>query len=644
MKRRTHRTGLLACWAALVVLSGAACRSRSDSTMTVIAGPNARAGLAAAPVHDVRAPADLRPVDATPQRYLSHIALLASDDLGGRGTGSDGIDMAAGYIAGQFAAAGLEPGGPSGTYFQEFTIDSGAKLLEATKVNVAGTDAAPKLNEDFVPFGFSAQGDFDGDAVFVGYGITNPDKNYDDYAGLDVTGRVAIMLRREPKGWSEDRASDHANFATKVKLAKDRGAAAVVIVNQDPGEDGIDGLMRFRGADENYGLPTLHVKRSLADKLLAAGGLRTITELQTQLDSEGKSASAALAGVRVSGTVAYETERLTGRNVIGVLPGTGPHQNEYVVIGGHYDHLGTRRGKIYNGADDNASGTAGVIELARALSRTGYRDRSVLCMTFTGEEIGLRGSRYYVDHPTVKLDSIVAMINMDMIGRLSSEEENMLAIQGLGTGGAFKEIVERRAKEADLPFLPDPSAQGPSDHASFYGGGVPSLFFFTGVHDDYHQPGDDTDKINAEGAVRVVKLVYAIAMDVINGTAAPQYAQVTERANIFRGADRGPGGGVTMGVMPDMEDESDAPGWRIAAVMPGGGAAKAGMKGGDRIVRVDGLTVSDLSEYRKATRGKKPGDTIDVTVLRGKEELTLSVELGGRDGARPRRPSGAGTR
>jgi len=634
MRRHTLRLVSVGYFSGLVMMTGLSCAARTRSDTVVINGSTPRAGLSAAPVHDGRASADLRPVDSTPQRYLSHIALLASDELGGRGTGSDGIDLAAGYIAGQFAAAGLEPGGPGGTYFQEFKLDTSAKLLDTTKLSVAGADAEPALNDDFVPFSFSTQGDFSGDAVFVGYGITRPDKDYDDYAGIDVTGRVALMLRREPKGWSADGSSDHAHFATKVKLAKEHGAAAVVIVNQDPGEDGIDGLMRFRASEESHGLPALHVKRKLADKLLAACGLPALKELQTQLDMEGKSASAALSDVRLSGTVAFETEQLTGRNVIGVLPGQGPHQHEYVVIGGHYDHLGTRGRRIYNGADDNASGSAGVIEMAKALSRTPYRDRSVLCMTFTGEEIGLRGSAHYVAHPTVKLDSIVAMINMDMIGRLSDEEANMLAIQGLGTGSVFKEIVERRSKELGIPrFLPDQSALGPSDHASFYGGGVPSLFFFTGVHDDYHQPGDDTDKINADGAVRILKLVYAIALDLINLADSPIYAEVAAPANIFRGGDARPGGGrVTMGVLPDREDTSDAPGMRVAAVLRGGGAERAGMKTGDRILRVDGLTINDLSDYREATRDKKPGDTIDVTVQRGAKELTLHVELSGRGG------------
>ena len=586
----------------------------------------------------VAKPTSSAPISVTDaNRYLSHIALLAHDELGGRGTGSDGIDIAAGYIAGQFAAAGLEPGGPNGTYFQEFSVSSRAKIKDETELTFSGTDAKAARGDDFTPFGFSAQGTFEGDLAYVGYGIVNPDKSHDDYAGVDVTGRTVLMLRREPKSWSDEGGTDHARFDNKVKLAKEKGAVAVLVANQDPGEDGIDGLMRFRSSGDDYGLPALHIKRALADTLLAAGGLDSLTDLQRKADEEGKTASAPLRDVRVAGTVAYGQDEELARNVIGVLPGTGPNADEYVVIGGHYDHLGTTRNGINNGADDNASGTAGVIELGRAFDQVPHRNRSIIFMAFSGEERGLLGSRHYVSEPTVDLGKVVAMINMDMIGRLTlNENANMLAIQGLGTGDSFQRIVDRRAQEAGIPFLPDASAKGPSDHSSFYDGGVPALFFFTGVHSDYHQPGDDTEKINAEGAVKIVNLVYQIASDLVADDPAPQFAEVNERAEIFRGdaPGRGPGGrgGVVMGIMPDMQDESEAPGWRVAQVTNGGGADKAGMLAGDRILTIDGQAINDFADYRQVTRDKKPGDSVDIVVRRGGDKLTLKVELSARGG------------
>ncbi len=567
----------------------------------------------------------------TAERYLSHIALLAHDELGGRGTGSSGIDVAAGYIAGQFAASGLRPGGPGGTYFQPFTIPSDPKLLEATRFEVRGASVPLVLNEDYTPFGFSARGRFDGDVVFVGYGISAPDHNYDDYLGIDVSDKVVLMLRREPPGLAKgSRFSSHATFESKMSLAAEKGAIAVLIANQEPEADDIDSLTPFGANGKTERIPALHISRDVANRFLTEGGLPSLSEVQKSIDETHKPISAPLENVAVAGEVAYQFTDLAARNVIGVLPGMGPRAGEYVVIGGHYDHLGIRRREIHNGADDNASGSAGVIEVCRSLANAPFRDRSVLCMAFTGEEIGLLGSEHYVNEPTVPPGSIRAMINMDMIGRWNpNDEANKLGIQGLGTGTSFKEIVDRRTQEAGIEYLPDPSAKGPSDHASFYGAGIPSLFFFTGVHDDYHQPGDDTEKINAEGGARIARLVYTIALDLANAQVAPVFARVDQPAIIFRSGAAG-GRGVVMGIMPDMEDESDEPGWRVAMVVPSGGADKAGMKSGDRIVRIGGQSINTMSDYRKATKGKKPGDFVSVVVRRANEELTLQVELASR--------------
>ncbi len=567
------------------------------------------------------------------QRLRDHISLLAHDALEGRGTGSDGIDLAAGYIAGQFAAAGLEPGGPDGTYFQRFEIDRGFEFTKETSLHIVDDGPEPKLREDYIPFGFSTSGSFEGDVVFVGYGITAADRSHDDYAGLDVKGRVVLMLRREPTSWNPDGGyTEHARFDHKVPLAKAHGAAAVLIVNQDPGPDGIDGLMRFRPARTDYGIPALHISRALADRMLAAGGLASITALQRKAD-KGEHVSAPLKGVRVEGTVAYEKKTIVARNVIGVLPGTGDRADEYIVIGAHYDHLGRRRGEIFNGADDNASGTSGVIELAWRLAAKRHRERSVLFITFAGEEMGLLGSEHFVAHPTVPPASIKAMINLDMIGRLTPDQEaNMLAIQGLGTGSSFADIVERETARAGLKYLPDPSALGPSDHASFYKAGIPSLFFFTGVHEDYHAPSDDVERINTAGEARIVRLVGRIAEDLVNAEESPVYAEVPQEAKIFRGMTWGRPGGVVLGIVPDVQDASDAPGVRVTAIVPGRGAARAGMKSGDRILRIDGVTIRGLRDIRKALKGRKPGDRISVEVLRAGEKRTLSVELTARGG------------
>lgn len=574
--------------------------------------------------------------DVPADRYMSHITFLADDALKGRGTGDVGNELAAGYIAGQFAAAGLLPAGENGTYFQPFTVKRGAKLSDDTRLSVQGAAVTPKLGETFLPLGFSAQGPFEAPVVFAGYGAVYAGKNHDDYAGLDVTGKAVLMLRRMPEGWGRaEGESNPAMFSTKMKLAEEKGAAAVLIVNQDPGDDGEDVLMPFRVTGEPNAIPALHVSRTLADAMLQAGGQPTIAELQKKLDEGHGPASAALTGVSVQGEVKYDVTELATRNVIGLLPGTGPDKDKYIVIGGHHDHLGERRGQIHNGADDNASGTAGVIEAAHALAPLPHRDRSVLFMTYSGEEIGLLGSKHYVEHPTVPLESIVTMINLDMIGRLDEATiDNMMEVQGVGTGDSFKALLDRRSEATGMKYFLEESANGPSDHASFYKKGIPSIFFHTGLHDDYHAPGDDVEKVNAEGGAKVTEFICGVVYDLTAAPQPPKYVKVDGRANMERpGSTRAQAQGgsrVVMGIMPDMDDDSGKRGWRVAEVTPGGGAANAGMKPGDRIVRVEEKDITGFSDYREAVKDKNPGETIAVRVLRGEEELTLSVELAAR--------------
>lgn len=563
------------------------------------------------------------------ERIRDHVEVLAHDELGGRGTGEPGIDLAAGYIAGQLAAIGAQPGGPGGTYFQSFEVAGTGEIGSETALEVTGVELSDEIGEDFVPFGFSARGAFEGEVVFAGYGIDNADKNHDDYAGVDVEGKVVLMLRREPSSHAEnDRPSRHARFDHKVELAAGLGAAAVLIVNQNPGDEGIDGLMRF-SASSPMEIPALHFRRTAAQRILSASGAGDLTELQRKLDAGEGSVSIALSGVRARGKVVIEETSMTARNVIATLPGSGPDADEYVVIGGHYDHLGTRGGRIYNGADDNASGTAGIIEIARWFAQEPKRNRSLVFIAFSAEERGLLGSRHYVEHPTVPLDRVAAMINMDMIGRVTHDDEmNQLAVHGLGTGDFFEKLVSEKAGAAKIPFLPDPSSRGPSDHAPFNEKGVPSLFFFTGVHSDYHQPGDDIEKVNYEGAAEIVGLITAVANELVMRDDAPKFAEVTSRARIFRGANPG-ASRVVIGIVPEREGSSE-PGWGVAQVVDGGPAAMAGLKSGDRILAIDGAKTRGMSDYLEIVKDKSPGDVVVLEVKRGHETLQLSVALGSR--------------
>lgn len=571
---------------------------------------------------------------ATKQEAIStvsvrkHIEFLASDQLEGRGTGSRGIDLAAGYIAGQFAAIGLEPGGDAGTYFQNFTVPSEAKISSKTRLTIKDRKDPLQLNTDFVPLSSSAESEFEGQVVFAGYGLTKSERQYDDYAGLDVKDKIVLAFRGQPPQWDAETAPrERTVFERKIARAAELGAAAILFVNTAPAGDGSDKLISFGRRGRPAAIPAMHIRRAIAEEILAEANKPTLTSLQEML-TRGEKAAFEISGVDVSGEVSLEREDLPARNVIGVLPGTGSMADQFVILGAHYDHLGVRDGVIYNGADDNASGSAAVIEVCKELAQVPVRERTIICMTFSGEEIGLLGSEHYVQHPTVPLASITAMVNIDMIGRWTpGVEANELAIQGLGTGDCFKRVIQCRAEEAGIHFLPDASAKGPSDHASFYEANIPSLFFFTGVHADYHRPGDDVEKVNVEGAAKIADLVSTITLDLLNVKERPQFAQVDTRPRIFRGPQPS---GVVMGIVPDMEADSTERGWPIADVTEGMGAAKAGMKPGDRILSVAGQRISGLSDYYKATENKKPGDIVDVLVQRGKEELTLQVELSAR--------------
>ncbi len=574
-----------------------------------------------------------------PSDYQTHVAVLAGDELGGRGVGQPGIDLAAGYIAGQFAAVGIEPAGENGSYFQELEVSTGSELTDDYEFTFSGVNVSPERSVDYSPFSFSSDDEFEGEVVFAGYGIVNEEKEHDDYKDLDASGKVVLMLRREPPDWEEDGTTRHAMFRNKIYTAREQGAVAVLIVNRVE-EDEDDNLRRFGGGGGgNFGVPAFHIKQTLAEALIEAGGLDGLESLQTKIDG-GENASGALVEVTLRGQAGVEAKTARSRNVIGVVRGEGPLADEYIVIGGHYDHLGLsepmrrRFGRsqepsgpqIHNGADDNASGTAGVIECGRILARSKPLKRSVLLMAFTGEESGLIGSKYFVEHPTVPLENIVAMLNMDMIGRL--DEESTIQVFGTKAALEFEEMIPRLCKKAGMAVRASESAMGPSDHTSFYQKKIPAMHFFTGLHADYHRPGDDVDKVNAEGGARVADLVVAVAREILNSPARPTYYEVTTRARIGRRS--GGPGRVVMGIMPGYVDEGKSPGMLVDGVMPGGPAEEAGMKGGDQIVKIGDMEVKSVYDYMGALRNKKPDDLVQVTVLRDGEEIELEVKLVGR--------------
>jgi hypothetical protein len=484
-----------------------------------------------------------------PENALRHIRFLASDKLGGRGNGTPGLEEAARYIAGHFRNLGLEPAGDNGTYYQPFTVSLEATLgpgngLSWTLDGRSFEEA--RLGVDFEPMSFSGRGERSASLVFAGYGITAPQHGYDDYAGVDARGKVVLVLRHHPRE-SGDRgplgARAHTSFASKASAARARGAAALLIVNDPLNHRDSDELVRFGGRSdrEKESLPTAFISRALAGKLVAAAGT-SLEALQGVIDRAMLPASREIPDVRVRLAVDVERREAEVRNVLGYLPPARPSASgELMVIGAHYDHLGTGKARenaaeIHNGADDNASGTAGVIELGRLFAlRRSHLKRAILFAAFAGEELGLLGSSHYVAHPTRPLERTVAMLNLDMIGRLRDK----LYVGGAESSPAFKSRLEALATREGISLSYGFSGYGSSDHTSFHEKGIPALFFFTGLHRDYHQPSDDSEEIDAHGAAAVLRVAYAMAEQVESLPQRPAFSEVAEGEGSRRERRRG---------------------------------------------------------------------------------------------------------
>ncbi len=572
----------------------------------------------------------------TPNSFQGHVNFLAADEQGGRGLGTPGIERSADYIANHLASSGLDPAGDNGTFFQSFEVSLNPKLSDKCRLEITGAEDQPTIETDFVPFGFSGSGAFEGDVVFAGYGIVNDDQKHNDFAHFDVNGKVVLMLRHEPPSWTEDDSdfTPHAQFSNKIYNAKENGAVAVLIVNRFG--EGEDRLQRWRsgGNAADYGLPAFHVSQLFAELMIKAGGAGNLRSLQDQLDA-GTPASTALKGVHIKGDPGIVRETTMTRNVLGILKGVGPLAHEIVVIGAHYDHLGKtiprsapshnaetvdQIPQIHNGADDNASGTAGVIELARKLASQQPLRRSVLFMAFSGEESGLLGSKHFVNHPTVELENVVAMLNMDMIGRLA-EDNNSIQVFGTEAAEGFGDMLERLAKKHAFDLKGSASATGPSDHTSFYQKKIPSLHFFSGLHEDYHRPSDDADKVNTDKSVRFLAYIEEVAKSIIDDDARPVYHYVAAPAQVGGNRSR-----VRMGIMPSYADSGEGLG--VDAVLEDSPAVKGGMKDGDVIVRVGETKVKNIYDYMAALRDKNPGDEVEVEVQRDGKSVTLKIVLG----------------
>ena len=578
-----------------------------------------------------------------PSLYLDDVKFLASPELRGRGTGSPELEKAADFIGGKFREFGLKPADGK-SFYQSFSVVVGATLGKDNRFQFTqdGRPATLRCPEDFVPLNISSSGKLAGAVVFAGYGITAPEYHYDDYAGLDAKGKIVVVLRHEPQENDEHSVfagknfTMHATFASKAANAKAHEAAGLILISDTAAHHGEANELEKVGAAEgptDAGIVFVQVKAADAAPWFQSAG-KSLDDIQAGIDKDLKPESFAFPeALRVDAAVDLERERKTVRNVAALLPGTS---DEYVILGAHYDHLGlggpyslapSMTGTVHPGADDNASGAAGVIELARWFSHQPQQKRGILFLEFAGEEMGLLGSAWYAGHPELPLEKAAAMLNMDMIGRVRADK---VYIGGAGTAANFRPMLEEAAAKVHLKAdLSDNAGfEGASDHVSFVAKQVPVLFFFSGLHADYHKPSDTWDKIDAPDAARVLDLVADVTEQLREAGAKPEFVRVLAQPHGAMAV--GPVGGSSgygpyFGSVPDFGGE--VKGVKFADVREGSPAATAGLKGGDVLVEFDGKKIENLYDFTYALRAKKPGDVVKVKVMRGDTPVEVMVTL-----------------
>jgi Zn-dependent M28 family amino/carboxypeptidase len=602
-----------------------------------------------------------------PTKLQQYVSYLASDALDGRRTGTPGATDAAHYIAGEFSRIGLRPASQKATsgrpsammslYLQRFPFIAGIQMGKGNTMSLAapGFKKELQVGQDWMPLGFSSNSRLEQTPVaFVGYGITATELNHNDYANNRASGKIALALAGTPDG-----DNPHGQFGAyegarwKAIAARNAGARALIIVSREANlkADRMAQLVYDNSAGD-AGLPVVVVSQEVvggkaAFDNLEAGAKKGVNSF----DEQGSTASLTTDLVR-SEVAAY--------NVIGILEGSDPVlRNETIVIGAHYDHLGRggegslaqHPGEIHHGADDNASGVAGVLELARIFATQRPKPkRTMVFVAFSGEEEGLLGSNYYVNHPVKPLAGTVAMINMDMIGRM---RERKLIVGGVGTAKEWRELVEtgnalqstsvaatnKNAIGIGLPVVISANGRpivaadssktfeltlqedgyGPSDHSSFYAKQIPVLFFWTGNHADYHKPSDTFDKINYDDEARILSLVARIVRDVDRSDKKLSYTVAKSDAQMGRAT----GFRVYLGTIPNYADTGD--GLLLDGVRDDSPAAKAGLKAGDRVVKIGDHAVHNVYDYTYALGELKAGEEYMVEILRGTEKLTLKL-------------------
>ncbi len=590
-----------------------------------------------------------------------HVTYLASDELEGRLTGTPGEKLATQYVADVLAKSGLQPIGDKDTWFQNFDFTAGVALGEGNSLKVNGQPFT--ADKDWRPLSFSQTGEVPASGiVFAGYGIETPDEAagadgkkiepYSSYAHLDVKDKWVLMFRYQPEGISSARRNELSPYSDslrrKAMTAREKGARGIIVVS-GPNSKVVEQLvpMAFDASLATSGIPAISITDALADTLLKPAG-KTVKELQDKLDTGDLMGGIECKDTTLAATIVIKQEKRTGRNVLGILP-AGKEPNFHVppvIVCAHVDHLGTNGGsnsrakgddvhKIHHGADDNASGTAGMMEIAQWLADLKKQgkislSRDVIFAAWTGEELGLLGSNHFVEDlarmvtgkPDAPLKGMIdACLNMDMIGRF----QKTLVMQGVGSSTWWPQEIEKRNAPIGLPITTQSDAHLPTDSTSFYARGIPGLNAFTGSHDDYHMPSDTADKIDYPHAAQIAKFMGLITRSLATNPKTPDYVAMEAPKGTGRGVMR-----AYLGTIPDYA-QGDIKGVKLSGVSPIGPAAKGGVKGGDIIVKLNGKDVLNIYDYTAILGDLKIGKETSIVVQREGKDVELKITPGSRE-------------
>jgi len=573
---------------------------------------------------------------ASRENISDAVKYLSSDELKGRFPGTEGIESAATYIENHFKNLGLKNW--NGSFRQEFFVTTGLEqgsensMYFETIIQRPGIpkEKLPKakqnwvINHDFVPLGFSDNGTASGEVAFVGFGISAPEINYDDYAGIDVKGKVVILISETPENEKKDSPFlPYSSLRYKATTARNKGAIGLIMVKIQGDSMNVFERLEYANIGKNSGIIAVQAWRQSVSKFFPKD--KALIFLENSIVSSKKPNSFILPFTLVNFTVELKELKSPTYNLNAYIEGSDPSlKDEFIVIGAHYDHLGYGgptsmkigggKPQIHNGADDNASGISGIIEIANMMKNNPPK-RSIIFSAYSGEELGLLGSAHFVNNSPVDLKKIVTMINLDMIGRM---KKNELTVFGTSSSNYFTGIIDSLDLIDTVAVTKASDAYGPSDHASFVTKEIPVLMFFTGLHEDYHKPSDDFEKINLDGMVWAVNYIYSVANTIANSNIKPDFKKTDMTQAPARNSEREHGyGEVWFGIIPNFEE--NPLGCKISGATPGSPADKAGLQNDDIIVKMDDVTIKNLYDFMYKVRAHKAGDVLHVTVLRGKD-------------------------